>query len=219
MWPGSTLRLGKRSVFHEGNGPLLGLFVPPDWPIFWSENYGWFCSVLEQSSHRILQNLAFEFLLLTTKIWIHPLIQPSPLLWSTAQLSQEIVNNYIPQSWILSSNKQTLLVEGICRNEDLRSAVVVGLLHNSLKNLPHYGRMNFWLTVLTGISDPELVFGFHSSHVVMCVVIFRTQWIQLLRIRCWRGRNWICKNVFKYTMRVPNAWRPIFAARHFQRTA
>ena len=26
-------------------------------------------------------------------------------------------------------------------------------------------------TVLTGISDPELVFGFHSSHVVMCVLI------------------------------------------------
>ena len=25
------------------------------------------------------------------------------------------------------------------------------------------GRMNFWPTVLTGVSDPELVFGFHSS--------------------------------------------------------
>ena len=30
--------------------------------------------------------------------------------------------------------------------------------------------MNFWLTVLTGIFDP-LVFGFHSSHEVMCVLI------------------------------------------------
>ena len=29
----------------------------------------------------------------------------------------------------------------------------------------------FWLTVQTGISDPELVFGSHSSHVVMCVLI------------------------------------------------
>ena len=26
-------------------------------------------------------------------------------------------------------------------------------------------------TVLTGISDPELVFGFHSSHVVMCELV------------------------------------------------
>ena len=33
--------------------------------------------------------------------------------------------------------KQTLLVWGICRNEDLRSAVVVGLHHNSLKSLLH----------------------------------------------------------------------------------
>ena len=28
----------------------------------------------------------------------------------------------------------------------------------------------FWLTVVTGISDHELVFGFHSSHVVICVL-------------------------------------------------
>ena len=26
-------------------------------------------------------------------------------------------------------------------------------------------------TVLTGVSDPELVCGFHSSHAVMCVLI------------------------------------------------
>ena len=31
--------------------------------------------------------------------------------------------------------------------------------------------LNFWLTVLSGISDHELVFDFHSSHVVMCVLI------------------------------------------------
>ena len=33
--------------------------------------------------------------------------------------------------------------------------------------------MNFWLTVLTSMSDPELclVFGFHSAHVVMCVLM------------------------------------------------
>ena len=29
------------------------------------------------------------------------------------------------------------LVSGICRNEDLKSVVVVGLLHNSLKSLLH----------------------------------------------------------------------------------
>ena len=31
--------------------------------------------------------------------------------------------------------------------------------------------MNFWLTVLTGISNPKLclVFGAHSFHAVMCI--------------------------------------------------
>ena len=57
-----------------------------------------------------------------------------------------------------------LLTWRICQNEDLKSEVVVGLPHNSVKKLTR-------LTVLTGISDPELVFGFHSSHVVMCVLI------------------------------------------------
>ena len=49
----------------------------------------------------------------------------------------------------------------------MKSAVFVGLPHNSLKNLPHLGRMNFWLTVLTGISDLELVFESHSSPPLM----------------------------------------------------
>ena len=49
---------------------------------------------------------------------------------------------------------RTLLTRRICQNEDLKSAVVVGL--------------PLWLTVLTGISDPELL-GFHSLHMVMCV--------------------------------------------------
>ena len=47
----------------------------------------------------------------------------------------------------------------------------------------------------------------------------RTPWIQFLRVRCWRGRNWTCKNVSRYSMRVPNAWRPFSAARHSYRTA
>ena len=53
-----------------------------------------------------------------------------------------------------------------------KSAVVVGLLHNSSKISPHQGRMNFWLTVLTGNSGTKVVFGvfgFHSVHAVMCL--------------------------------------------------
>ena len=97
-----------------------------------------------------------------TKILNHPLNQQSPLLWSIASVPCEIVNKYIPQTWILSSSKQTWLVKGICRNEDLKSAVVVGLPHNSLKSVLHWRWLNFWLTVQTGISDLDLVFAFHS---------------------------------------------------------
>ena len=81
------------------------------------------------------------------------------------------MNKNIPQSWILSSNQRTLLTWRICQNEDPKTAIVVGLPHNYLKVLPHQGWLNFWLTVLTGISDPELVFGVHSLHAVMCVLI------------------------------------------------
>ena len=59
-----------------------------------------------------------------------------------------------------------------------------------------------------------------THHVWWCVFWdIRDTWIGLFRIRCWRRRRWICKNVCRYTMRVPNTWRPIVAARHFQRTA
>ena len=42
---------------------------------------------------------------------------------------------------------------------------------NPLNIFPHKGRMNFWLTVLTGISDPRLCLALdvHSLHAVICV--------------------------------------------------
>ena len=57
-----------------------------------------------------------------------------------------------------------------------------------------------------------------AHHMWWCVVWkIRNPWIQLLRIRCWRRRSWICKNVSRFTMCVPNAWRPSFAARRYER--
>ena len=44
---------------------------------------------------------------------------------------------------------------------DLQSLLVCPII--LLKNLPYKGWLNFWLTVRIGISDLELVFGFHSS--------------------------------------------------------
>ena len=61
-----------------------------------------------------------------------------------------------------------------------------------------------------------------------CLSLFSTGWMerlfdrwiplmQFLRIRCWWWRIWICKNVSRYTMCVPNAWRPFSAARRYER--
>ena len=81
------------------------------------------------------------------------------------------------------------------------------------KILPHQGRLNFWLTVWTGISDPELL-GFHSLHMVMCVPTHERPRFDS------GGRNGeedavgFAKKKFRNTMRVPSTWRPFVAARH-----
>ena len=54
------------------------------WGSPWANHSKRFCSVLKQSSHRVLQNSAFEFLLQSTNMLDHPLNQPTPLLWSIA---------------------------------------------------------------------------------------------------------------------------------------
>ena len=67
-----------------------------------------------------------------------------PVLWGCTLHElrshwQSLINElhqYIPQSWILSSNKRMLLACGICQNEDLKSAVFVGRSHNPLKIFP-----------------------------------------------------------------------------------
>ena len=132
-------------------------------------------------------------------------------LWTSTYLGLEL----------LSSNKQTLLLWGICRNEDLKSAVVVGLPHNSLKS---------------SLTGDEWISGWRSGLASLilkwCLILIllrwwwvnwfwymRTPWIQFLQIRRWRRRGWICKNVSWFSMCVPNAWRPFFAARHSYRTA
>ena len=93
------------------------------------------------------------------------------------------------------------------------------LHRNSLKNLPHFGWLHFfgWRSGLA-----SLVLGWCLVIALPCmwwVNWFRhmsTPLIQLLRIRCCRRRLWVYKNVSRHTMRVPNAWRPFFAARRYE---
>ena len=102
-----------------------------------------------------------------TKISNHPLNQPSPLLWSTAWLPLEIVNKYKPRSWILSSNKQALMVWEFVEMKiwNLQSLLVCPII--LWKISLHWRWPNFWLTVRTGISDLDLVFAFHFSPLWM----------------------------------------------------
>ena len=48
----------------------------------------------------------------------------------------------------------------------------------------------------------------------------RGPWIRLLRIRCWMKKTLLdLPNISLKTLCIPNAWRPIFAARHSNGTA
>ena len=153
-----------------------------------------------------------------TKIPIHPLDEQARFLWSIALFPLEIVNIYILRSWTLSSSKQRLLAKGTCQNGDSKSVVVVGLSHNSLKSFLHWRRLNLWLTVQTGISDLDLVrvFTFLCCKHIRRLFNGCSPWVQFLRIRSWWKYIWISKNVSRYTMCVPKAWRPFFAARRHE---
>ena len=58
--------------------------------------------------------------------------------------------------------------------------------------------MNFWLTVLTAISYPELVFSIHSSHVAMCVLT------HLRSMRSTFADNVLKKNAVGFAKTFPN---------------
>ena len=91
-------------------------------------------------------------------------------------------------------------------------------------------------TILWRVSSTEddWIFGWRSRLASQISILFwsftflrcrrmkrllncRTPLIQFLKIRSWWRCMWICKNVSRYTMCVPNAWRPFFAARRYER--
>ena len=109
QWPGSIRRSGKQSVFLEGNGPASRpLLVLPNWPFFWIRYYGWFCSVLKQSSHRVFQNLALELFLETAKIFQSSaestistsLIQSTASAGICEQVHTSVLNLIVQQTYV-----------------------------------------------------------------------------------------------------------------------
>ena len=71
--------------------------------------------------------------------------------------------------------------------------------------------MNFWLTVLTGISDPELVFGSHSSPPVMneLVPTHENSMDSIPADKVLKKTRLDLQKRFPRYLCVPNAWWPI----------
>ena len=185
-------RSGKRSVFREGKrSGFWAFFVPPDWFFLWSENYGWFCSVLKQSSHRVLQKFGIWIPLtddedINSSTWINQLHFLDPLhsfrrkLWTCKYLSLE---SYLPAS-----------KRGWCREFvemkiwNLQSLLVCSII---LWRVPSTedDRIFGWLSRLASLililCSPVILF-----HCGWMKRLFGTgtPWIQFLRIRCWRWR-------------------------------
>ena len=214
-----TRRSGKRSVFREGNGPLFGLLVPPDWPFFWNGYYGWFCSVLKAifASYFKIWHSNFSYRTRRFEIihWFNHLHFFDPQhsfrrkLWASTYLSLE---SYLPtreRCWCGEFVKTRIW--------NLQSLLVCPIIlwQSSLTRDDWISGRRSWLA--SRIQSWCLAFTHHMWWCVFCHI--RDPRIGLLRIRCWRRRRWICKNVSRCTMRVPNTWRPNVAARHSQRTA
>ena len=80
--------------------------------------------------------------------------------------------------------------------------------------------MNFWLTVQIRISGLELVVDCHSSPLMSeFVFIFRNSVDSSHADKVLWKTQLDLQNVSRYSMRVPNAWRPVHAVRHSYRTA
>ena len=138
QWPGSIRRSSKQSVFHAGNGPSsVSFHVPPDWHFFLK----WELWMILFSAEAILASSTSKF-----GIWI-PLIDDEDIKSSTeSTISTSLIHSMASVGnceqgtylsfWILSSNKQMLLEQGICQSEVPKFAVFVGLHHNPLKIFP-----------------------------------------------------------------------------------
>ena len=69
--------------------------------------------------------------------------------------------------------------------------------------------MNFWLTVLTGISDLELEFGFHSSPPVRSelALIYENTMNSIPADKVLKKTPLDLQKLSRFSMRVPNTWR------------
>ena len=218
LWPWSTRRSGKRSVFLGGSGLLFELSFPPDWPFLEA-------GILDDS-FQCWCNPRVEYLKVWTMSSSDRTRRFEIIHWLNHLHFFDPQNSFRRKSWTSTylSLESYLPTSKCCW---VREFVKMKIRNLQLSVCP----MILWRSSLTG---DEWISGWRSflaslilnwclvltHHMRWCAFWYiRDPRIWPLRIRCWRRRRWICKNVSRYTMRVPNTWRPIVAARHSQRTA
>ena len=113
------------------------------------------------------------------------------------------------------------LMKSICQREVPKSAVFVGLpIIFGFSSLRGVEWISVWPSWLASRIQSYVWVLTITRYMRWCVSRYlRNHRIESSWIRWWRRRCWIYKNVSRYTMRVPNAWRPIVVAQHSLKTA
>ena len=164
-WSGSTRRSDKRSVFHKRNGPLFGFFCSSRLTFFMN------CVLwmILCSAEAILASSTSKFGIEIPRIDDENCKSSTESNISTSLIHciASVGNCEQVHTSVLNFIPQQTNVAGVGNLSKWGTEICSRCLsaHNSLQNLFHLGWLNFWLTVVTGISNPELVFDFHSSHV------------------------------------------------------
>ena len=156
-----------------------------------------------------------------TKILDHPLIQPFPLLDPQHSFRRKLwTSTYLSLESCLATSKRCWREEFVeMKIWDLQSLLVCPIILWKI-SLTRVGWIFGWRSGLASlIVNWCLVLTLSRMWWVNVFWYIGTPWIQFLRIGAGRRRCWIYKNVSRYTMCVPNAWRSLSAARHSYRTA
>ena len=155
-------------MFREVNGPfLLVLYVLPDWPFFW-DRVLWmilfnaeaiFASSTSKSGIRIPLTEHEDFRSSTQSTKFTSLIHSIASVGNCEEVHTSVLNLIFQQTNVVGVENLSKWRSEICS----RCWSVPQFFEES----PLWEMTYFWLTVRTGISDPELVFGSHSSLHVM----------------------------------------------------
>ena len=207
QWPGIVRRSSRQSVYLEGNDPLSGPFVPPDWFSFWNGNYGWSCSGLKQSLASSTSKFCIEI----------PRVDDEDLKSSTDSTNSTSLIHCIAsvgncehvQTSVLNLIFQQAKVAGVRELVKMKIRNLQSLLVCSIILWRVSSTEDDWIFGWRSALASQILISFWSitllrwRHVKRFLNSFLPTRVQFLRIRSWRGSLWICRNVSWYTVCIP----------------